>query len=250
MTAQLPVTQARPRQDLVMDLVIPNVGPITGIEEVELCSDPQAGFDRHYEDSERLLTAFEKILHGHEALLTKAVALTEERVLKGAAIERKAAVEAAISVAEKAADKRVAMELRNAVTEAVVEARAAAKVAQDSAITEAVKLAEERAIEQQRLAVQNVTSTYQRAVGRPEEEILATKAANSFQQAAASAAAALAASTRLELLSRDTAGDETELLSTELSSTDQGDGRHYSGVAANLAQPVVDDDKNASLHFF
>lgn len=206
MTAQLPVTQARPRQDLVMDLVIPNVGPITGIEEVELCSDPQAGFDRHYEDSERLLTAYEKILHGHEALLTKAVTLTEERVLKGAAIERKAAVEAVISVAEKAADKRVAMELRNAVTEAVVEARAAAKVAQDAAIAEAVKLAEERAIEQQRLAVQNVTSTYQRAVGRPEEEILATKAANSFQQAAASAAAALAASTRgsSSCLSRDT----------------------------------------------
>ena len=41
MTAQLPVTQARPRQDLV----IPNVGPITGIEEVEfmLRSAPRTG---------------------------------------------------------------------------------------------------------------------------------------------------------------------------------------------------------------
>lgn len=219
------------------ELIIPDVGSLKGMEEIELCEDPKAGLDRHFEDMEKLLTAFDKVVHGNASLLTKAVAFTEARVQKSKNAERKAAVEAALQVAEQAAERKLAAELRHAVTQAVAESRAAAQVAQEAAVAEAVKLAEERSVELQRLAVQNVTSTYQRAVGRPEEEIIATRTTSSFQEAANAAAMALAASTRLDMISRDSGDVASELLSSELDS-----GR------SEAARPAPTSD--AALHFF
>lgn len=220
------------------ELIIPDVGTLSGIEDIKLCDDPKAGLDRHFEDTEKLLAAFNSLVLENEALLKKAVSFTEARLEKTKVLERKAAVEAAVEVAEQAAERKHAIDLRNAVTQAVAEARAAAQVAQEAAVAEALKLAEERSTELQRLAVQNVTSTYQRAVGRPEEEIIATRTTNSFQEAANAAAMALAASTRLELKSRDTGGDMGELISTETQRPQN---------ALSTPAPAQAD---AALHFF
>ncbi|MEE2610503.1 MAG: hypothetical protein VX992_07550, partial [Acidobacteriota bacterium] len=59
--------KASPDKPLAPLPMIPFVGKID-ISDVELCDDPSAGPERHVEDSEKLLAAFETAVHAHEAL--------------------------------------------------------------------------------------------------------------------------------------------------------------------------------------
>lgn len=182
-------------------LIVPYVGPITGVEDVELCSDQNASIERHLEDTEKLLAAFEASVNGHQSLITRAVALTQERCNKEYAEAQRVALQAATLAAVQATEMNMRDEMRASVAQAVEDARAEAKAAQEVAVADAVRAAEERAREMQRLAVQNVSLAHQRSIGMTEEDLVAAKAASDFQQAAASAAAALSFSSHL--LSRD-----------------------------------------------
>jgi hypothetical protein len=182
-------------------LIVPYVGPITGVEDVELCSDQNASIERHLEDTEKLLAAFEASVNGHQSLITRAVALTQERCNKEYAEAQRVALQAATLAAVQATEMNMRDEMRASVAQAVEDARAEAKAAQEVAVADAVRAAEERAREMQRLAVQNVSLAHQRSIGVTEEDLVAAKAASDFQQAAASAAAALSFSSHL--LSRD-----------------------------------------------
>lgn len=186
------------------NLILPYVGSITGVDEVELCTEEGASCERHMEDTEKLLAAFEATINGHENLITKAVALTQERCDKQRVTEKAAAVEAATLAAAQATELRMRSEMRAAITDAVAEVRAQAQVDQDKAVSTAVRAAEERAAELQRLAVQSVSLSHQRAIGKNAEELAAAEAASNFQQAAASAAAAMSFAS--ELLSREDIG--------------------------------------------
>ena len=177
------------------------------MEDVELCSDPDATLERHMEDTEKLLQQFERVVGAHEPIIAKAISKVEERCEAQRIREKRDAVESATVAAIHTTELRMAGELRAAVADALTDAREAARVAQAKAVAEAVKLAEERASEQQRLAVSNVTSMHQRALGRPDEEVAATRAAFNFQEAASAAAAALAAASELRAREADLDAD-------------------------------------------
>ena len=182
---------------------IPLVGPVLGVEDVILC-DVSASLESHMEDTEKLLAAFQAAVKGHEPLISKAVEMTEEKCAQQKAV----AVEAATLAAVQATEMRMEGVLRDAVAEAVAEARFAAQEAQQVAVSAAVQLAEERAAEQQRVAVQAVTLEHQRNMGKGDDELAAEKAASNFQLAAASAGHALAAASRL--LARENGGIEED----------------------------------------
>lgn len=186
-------------------VVVPYVGPVEGVKEVELCTDPDATLERHLEDTEKLLAAFEAVVDKHEPLVEKAVELTIERCNA----KKRDAVEAATVAAVQATEMRMEGELREAVMQAVADAKIAAKEAQQVAVSEAVRFAEERALEQQRLAVQQITLAHQRSLGKADDELAAEKAASNFQVAAASAAAAAAAAAAL--LAREEKDDSKQL---------------------------------------
>lgn len=205
-------------------LIIPYVGPMKDVEDVEL-SDPSLGLDKQLEETEHLLKAFEDAVKNHEPLIAKAVAKTEERC----AGSKREAVEAATLAAIQTTELRMQSELRAAVADAVAEARAVAKSEQEKAVADAVRATEERCSELQRLAVSNVTMMHQRAVGRPEDVVQATRAAYNFSEAASAADAALAISS--QLLTRE----PQQVVDTK-------DGA--------LSQPSPSEASNASLQFF
>ena len=193
--------------------MIPFVGKID-ISDVELCDDPNAGPMRHMEDSEKLLAAFETGVHAHEALIAKAVSKVEQRCTAQRNLEKREGIEAATLAAIQTTELRMKAEQREAIAEAVAAERAAGQKAQDMAVAEAVKLAEERCAEQQRLMMANVGAAHQRELGVPEEEVAANTAAFNFQEASNAAAAAMAAAA--SLLSREAeAKAEEERLAAE-----------------------------------
>ena len=93
-------------------LIIPYVGPMKDVEDVEL-SDPSLGLDKQLEETEHLLKAFEDALKNHEPLIAKAVAKTEERC----AGSKREAVEAATLAAIQTTELRMQSELRAAVAD-------------------------------------------------------------------------------------------------------------------------------------
>ena len=148
-------------------------------------------------DAEKLLQIFEQGVRDNEALISKAVAKVEERCAAQRNLEKREAVEAATLAAIQTTELRMSAEHRaamaTAVSQAIAETQAAANVAQDKAVLEAVQLANERSAEQQRIAMLATTSANLRAVGRPDEEVAATAARFNFQEAANAAAAELEA---------------------------------------------------------
>mmetsp|Transcript_17070 Transcript_17070/g.43851 ORF Transcript_17070/g.43851 Transcript_17070/m.43851 type:complete len:255 (-) Transcript_17070:415-1179(-) len=168
---------------------------LQGVEQAsfELCKDPEAGLSRHLQDAEQLAKAFETVVNGQSELVSKVIALTEERC----AAEKRAAVEAATRAAIQATEVRCANERRTAVEEAVRETAAAAKLAQDAAVAEAIRITEERCAEQTRAAVYEArgaaTLNTARMLKTTEEDLLTTRVQSEFEEAAASAGAALAA---------------------------------------------------------
>ena len=186
--------------------LVPFVGKVD-LEDVELCDDPEATIEQHMDDTEKLLQAFSSGVREQETLIAKTVNKVEERESARRSLEKREAVEAATLAAIQTTESRMAADLRAAVAEAVADARAAAQLSQEKAVAEAVKLAEERCAEQQRLTVASMSEVHQRALGRGEEEVAASKAAFNFQEAQAAVAAALAASS--ELLSREEGPSET-----------------------------------------
>ena len=149
---------------------------LEGVEDanIELCTDPNAGMTRIMEDTKQLATAFEGAIKGHGSMLARAIALTEERC----AAEKRAAVEAATLAAIQTTEARCAKERRAAVEDAVREFAAAAKVAQEEAVAEAVRLTEER---------------FDKAFTKTSVPATSNDKSRSFEEAAASAGAALAA---------------------------------------------------------
>ena len=204
------------------------------LEDVELCSDPNATLERHMEDTEKLLKAFEWVVGAHEPLMAKALSKVEERCEAQRIREKRDAVESATLAAIHTTELRMASELRAAVADALTDAREVARVAQAKAVAEAVKLAEERASEQQRLAVSNVTSMHQRALGRPDEEVAATRAAFNFQEAASAAAAALAAASELRAREAELEAD------VEASVTPAAEASDAAAVAEASSSPTAE----------
>ena len=78
-------------------------------KEVELCTDPDATLERHLEDTEKLLAAFEAV-DKHEPLVEKAVELTIERCNARSVMQWRQPV-----AAVQAAEMRMEGELREAV---------------------------------------------------------------------------------------------------------------------------------------
>ena len=204
------------------------------MEDVELCSDPDATLERHMEDTEKLLQQFERVVGAHEPIIAKAISKVEERCEAQRIREKRDAVESATVAAIHTTELRMAGELRAAVADALTDAREAARVAQAKAVAEAVKLAEERASEQQRLAVSNVTSMHQRALGRPDEEVAATRAAFNFQEAASAAAAALAAASELRAREAELEAD------VEASVTPAAEASDAAAVAEASSSPTAE----------
>ena len=194
-TAAASKGKAKPEKPLAPLPMIPFVGKID-ISDVELCDDPSAGPMRHMEDSEKLLAAFETGVHAHEALIAKAVSKVEQRCTAQRNLEKREGIEAATLAAIQTTELRMKAEQREAIAEAVAAERAAGQKAQDVAVAEAVKLAEERCAEQQRLMMANVGAAHRRELGVPEEEVAANTAAFNFQEASNAAAAAMAAAAR------------------------------------------------------
>ena len=172
---------------------VPYVGIIRGIDEIDLCTDSDAGIDQHIQDTERLVKAFDVTVNTHELLILKAVNLTEQRC----AADKRCAVEAATLAVIQTTELRLTKERHQAVEKAVMDALTAAKAAQEQAVKDAIKATELRCAEMQRLAVQEVTARMGREMGKAEEEVFATTAATSFQAASNSAGAALAAASSL-----------------------------------------------------
>ncbi len=216
-------------------VMVPYVGRIKGVDDVKLCTDPDAGIEQHVEDTERLVQAFQAAVGAHETLIAKAVALTEERC----AAEKRAAVEAATLAAIRTTEQRCASDKRVAVEEAVKETAAAAKIAQEAAVAEAIRLTEARCAEQQRVAVQAATISTARSLGRSEDELVADTAASNFEQAAASAGAALAA---VSSLLDEKHGPLAESTSSPKTAAN--------GAAAAALPADSAPEKDDSLHFF
>ena len=205
--------------------MVPYVGGISGIEPIDLCADPDAGLADHLDDTERLVRTMEDVVRGHEALIAKAVALTEERC----AAEKLAAVEAATRAAIQKTEERCANERRVAVEQAVTEVGVAAKEAQQAAIVRAIQMTEARCEEEKRIAVQAATINTQVSLGKPEDEALATVTASNFEQAAASAETALAAVSSLLVQDKSAAAAPS---------------------APGSANPSESATKDETLHFF
>lgn len=219
----------------------------TAVEDIEL-SDVNASVEQHLVDSENLLSLFDSTVNAHESLVAKAVGLTKQRF----AAEKRTAVEAATLAAMQTTERRMGVELRVAVASAVGEAAAVAKAAQDVAVAEAVRRAEERATEQQRLAMLSLRTVHQRELGVSEDQVLASATAASFQEAASAASAALAASS--QLLARDVNFD-VDRSHPAVDAT--RDGVERSSATRASAQPASTSppslhiaNDNDELHFF
>ena len=237
--------------------LMPYVGKID-LEDVELCTEEGASLERHLEDADKLLRAFEGATTKHEPLIARAVAKVEERLTAQFDSEKRNAVEAATMAAIRTTELRMNVELRNAVAEAVAdavaEAREAAKVAQEKAVEMAVRLTEERCKEQQRLAVGNVQVAMKREVGRPEEEIAAASAQFNFREASTAAAAAMEAAAAL--LGRDAEEaeqgqkDATPAAAVDVSEEDGGAGEGTAAAEEAADQPPAAAGKEDPLQFF
>jgi hypothetical protein len=149
---------------------VPYVGSIEGVADIELCTDSGASLERHMEDTEKLLAAFESAVQKHEPLIAKAVVMTEERCNAQKIVEKREAVETATLAAIQATEMRMNAEMKKAVTQAVEATRAEAMLAQQAAVGAAVRLAQERAAEQQRLAIQAIKLQHQREANGSSEE--------------------------------------------------------------------------------
>ena len=215
-------------------LMVPYVGSIEGVEEVEL-SGPDASIDQHVQDTERLVQALTAAVGAHEPLMAKAVALTEERCTA----EKRAAVEAATRAAIQTTELRCAHERRIAVEQAVMEAAQAAKVAQEAAVAEAIRLTEERLAAEAARAAQDATITTARTLGITEDDVLTNMTASNFEQATASAGAALAAVSSL-LQNERVSSPPTDLAAATPTAVTPSPPPPAPAVAA----------KDESLHFF